>query len=220
LRERNPEYRERPTLGALVIATSNPAKLERFRTGLGEHFQVDLSSFADEGLEKTDEPYETARENARHKALTYYQQCRKPVIAVDEALFLDFLSPEKQPGIHVRRIGGGEEVSDEELLARVIRLLKKSPPENRWGRWHFAVCVVRSENQIAEGEFEEEIEFSTEPSSQKIPGYPLSRIGIRPEFGKPGSELSDEESKQADKNYMSKVREIISSAYGLPVDNF
>jgi len=220
MREGARENKEKPFLGDLVIATGNPAKLNRFKDGLGCQFDINLSSLNEQGLEKVEEPYMTARGNARHKALSYYRQCKKPVLSVDEALFLDFLPENEQPGVHVRRIGGGEEVSDDVLLSRVIDLLKKAPREKRRGRWNFAVCLVCSEDNIVEDQFEEELEFTTTPSPKTLPGYPLSRIGIRPEFGKPGSELSSAESAVADQRYMEMVGDVVRKAFGLAVDNF
>lgn len=210
------EKHEKPNIGQLVIATGNPAKFERYERGLKEYFDVKLSSLRDERLEKADEPFDTAEANARHKAQEYFKQCGKPVLAVDEALFLDFLPPDKQPGVHVRRIGGGEEVSDDELLARVLDLVKKAPADKRTGHWHFAVCIARGENDLGEVQFDIPYRFITEPSPKRLPGYPLSSIGIQEGlFSKPGSELDEEEYQQADALIMAKVAEAVRRAWGI-----
>lgn len=210
------EQKEKPHLGELVIATSNPAKFERYKRGLEEYFDVKLSSLRDEKLEKVDEPFDTAEENARHKARGYFKQCGKPVLAVDEALYLDFLPPDQQPGVAVRRIGGGEEVSDDELLARVLDLVKKAPADKRTGHWHFAVCIARGENVLREVQFDIPYRFITEPSPRRLPGYPLSSIGIQEGlFSKPGSELNEEECQRADASVMAKVAEAVRQAWGI-----
>lgn len=209
------EQRERPRLGELVIATGNPSKFERYRSILAENFDVKLTSLIDEELEKVDEPFDTAEENARHKALNYYRQCGKPVLSVDEALYVNFLPPDQQPGVHVRRIGGEEEVSDDELLARVLELVRKASVEKRTGRWHFDICIVRGENDIYETTSDAERRFITTPSDRRLPRYPLSSIMVQEEFGKPGSELTPEESARSDALLNAKVAEAVRQAWGI-----
>ncbi len=206
------EQREKPNIGELVVATGNPAKFERYAKGLKEYFDVQLSSLRDEHLKTVDEPFDTAEENARHKALEYFRQCGKPVLAVDEALYVDFLPADQQPGVHVRRFGGGEEVSDDELLTRVLELVKKAPANNRKGRWHFAVCLARGENDLREVQFDMPRLFITEPSPKRLPGYPLSSIGIQDGFDKPGSELDEKECQLADAILMAKVAAAVRKA--------
>lgn len=209
------EQREKSHIGELVIATGNPAKFERYAKGLKEYFDAKLSSLRDEHLEKVDEPFDTAEANARHKAQEYFKQCGKPVLAVDEALYLDFLPPDQQPGVAVRRIGGGEEVSDDELLARVLDLVKKAPADKRVGRWHFAICVVNREGSPIGVQHDLTTVFITEPSPVKAPGYPLSRIHIPEGFDRPKSELSASEHRRLDAELMAKVAEAVRQAMGI-----
>lgn len=215
MREGKFKRREKPNIGELVIATGNPSKFGRYQSILVENFDVKGTSLKDEELEKIDEPFDTAEANARHKALNYYRQCGKPVLSVDEALYVDFLPSDQQPGVHVRRIGGGEEVSDDELLARVLELVKKAPADKRTGRWHFGICIVRGENDIYETASDAERRFITTPSDRRLPRYPLSSIMVQDEFGKPGSELTPEESARSDALLNAKVAEAVRHAWGI-----
>ena len=63
---------------------------------------VGLDEF--EMKEKPGEAGETAEENAEIKAKFYIRRTGLPVLSEDESLFVDFLSADKQPGVHVRRI--------------------------------------------------------------------------------------------------------------------
>ncbi len=215
MKESKFEQREKPHIGELVVATGNPAKLERYRRGLTEHFDVKISSLRDESLEKVEEPFDTAEENARHKALEYFRQCGKPVLAVDEALYVDFLPADRQPGVHVRRFGGGEELSDEVLLSRVRDLVEAAPAEKRTGRFHFAICLARSEKDLIEINYDSPKRFSAHPSEKFRVGYPLGRMTITPGFDKPDSELDDIEYLRADKPLMEKVAAAIRLAWNI-----
>lgn len=218
------KQREKPHIGELVIATGNPAKFERYAKGLKEYFDVKLSSLRDEHLEKVDEPFDTAEENARHKAQEYFKQCGKPVLATDEALYLDFVTADQQPGARVRRSAlprsgmaeaGGEEVSDDELLARVLELVRNAPADKRTGRWHFAICVVNRDGRPMGVQHDLKMVFGTEPSPVKVPGYPLSRIHIPEGFDRPKSELSASEHRRLDAELMAKVAEAVRRAMGI-----
>lgn len=72
----------------------------------------------------------------------------KRVLSMDNALFLDGLRPEQQPGIHVRRIGGALAVNDEEQAD----FWKKTIGKNRIGDTRikivFETDALRKENLI------------------------------------------------------------------------
>ncbi len=101
----------------IVIATRNPAKKERYSRLLSGLANIILG-VDDLGIEgKPAEAGETAEQNAEIKARFYAEKTELPVLSEDEALFVDFLPASKQPGVHVRRVEGKDEVSDDELLA-------------------------------------------------------------------------------------------------------
>ncbi len=101
----------------LVIATRNRSKKERFG-GLFVKIVKEVLALDDFNIsEKPQEIGATADENAEIKARFYSQKLNLPVFSEDEALYVDFLLPEKQPGVFVRRINGRDESNDDELLS-------------------------------------------------------------------------------------------------------
>ena len=63
-------------------------------------------------------------ENAVIKAKAYYEISHIPTIALDEGLFLENISDEKQPGTHVRRVNN-RRLNDKEMIDYYISLVNK-----------------------------------------------------------------------------------------------
>jgi len=181
-------------LPILVIATRNQAKVR--------YYQVALASIAEQvtGLNdlgvsgKPEETGTTAGENARIKARFYAALTGLPVFCEDEALYADFLKPEQQPGVYVRRIDGVIESSDEGLLAHWERLLRDVEPGRRTGYWHIAYCLATPGGYVAVTEHDHPIKFYTlEPNRKRISGWPLSSIEGSVKLDHPHSERTSEE---------------------------
>ena len=93
-------------MNELVIATTNPAKLQQMRDAL-EPLDLCLSSLDDyPDMDKIciQENGKTAQENARIKATTYACELNATVLSMDSSLYLVGLPDINQPGIFVRRI--------------------------------------------------------------------------------------------------------------------
>ena len=58
----------------------------------------------------------TPLENARQKAIAYYQVFKMPVFSCDSGLYFDEVPDEIQPGVHVRNVNG-RCLSDDEMIA-------------------------------------------------------------------------------------------------------
>ena len=71
------------------------------------------------------ESADTAEENARIKALAYFAASGIPTFSLDAALRIEELPAERQPGVHVRRIGGAESATDAEMVDHYSALLEK-----------------------------------------------------------------------------------------------
>ena len=137
------------------------------------------------------------------------------VFSEDEALYVDFLSEEKQPGPHVRRINGIDEADDDQLLAYWEDIISEVPTDERTGRWHIAYCLALPTGQTATSGVDHPILFFSPPSETRIPGWPMSSIEGSVRFGKPNSEYTEEErtlSKEiAEEEILLKVKELIAS---------
>ncbi|MFH1162383.1 MAG: non-canonical purine NTP pyrophosphatase [Candidatus Jorgensenbacteria bacterium] len=118
----------------IVIATRNLAKKERFG-GLFVGMIKDIFVLDDFGItEKPQEHGTTAEENAEIKARFYSQKLNLPVFSEDEALYVDFLPMERQPGVFVRRIESKDEADDNTLLNYWEGIIAGAPKEKRTGR--------------------------------------------------------------------------------------
>src|SRR3989344_4795544 len=96
----------------LVMGTTNPAKIAQVRDALAPA-DIWVEGVTDEKLlPEVVEDGITVQENARKKATAYAKALGRTVISMDNALFLDGLAPEDQPGIHVRRVGGAIAAAD------------------------------------------------------------------------------------------------------------
>lgn len=177
----------------LLIATHNPAKLERYKTLLSDHKGVEAVGFEEIGVSlKVEETEPTALGNAVKKATEYAKAGNLPVLAIDEELFIDALPPEKQPGVNVRRIAGYE-ATDEELLQAVLDLLKGLPLEQRGYAWNFAIVLATPEGKMGTREVKLRGYFALKPKLPIRPGYPLSSLFYDPKLGKYHSEQTQEE---------------------------
>src|SRR3989338_10724264 len=112
----------------LIMGTTNQAKIAQMRDALVSA-GIQVEGVADKKLlPEVVEDGTTVQENARKKATAYAKALGQTVISMDNALFFDGLAPADQPGIHVRRIGGGKAATDEEVLDHPL-----APVGSLWG---------------------------------------------------------------------------------------
>ena len=109
----------------LIYGTTNKAKIAYMRehiTPLG----IEILSLNDVNAPQLniDESGDSPLENARIKALAYHHVLRKPVFSCDSALYIDGLDAARQPGAHVRSVGG-RELSDEEAIEHFSALARE-----------------------------------------------------------------------------------------------
>lgn len=132
----------------LLYGTGNPAKLAAMAhrlAGLG----IELIGLRDLPTPPpaVAEDGRTPLENARKKALAYYEAFRMPVFSCDSGLYFDNVPEEEQPGVHVRTVGG-KTLTDEEMLAHYAGLAKKHGKLT--ARYKNAICLVLGPGQVHE----------------------------------------------------------------------
>ena len=127
----------------LLYGTGNPAKLSSMKR-IVKKLGMELIGLKDLDCESPDVP-ETGRtplENARQKALAYYDAFHIPVFSCDSGLYFDGIPDDIQPGVHVRTIEG-KRLTDVEMIAYY------SDPARRYGnlraRYKNAICLVLDE---------------------------------------------------------------------------
>lgn len=168
----------------ILYGTGNPAKFSSMQSRL-EKLDIELISLNDlkaEGITipEVSEDGNTPLENARQKALAYYQAFKIPVFSCDSGLYFDNVPDEVQPGVHVRNVNG-KCLSDEEMMEHYAGIVNKYG--NLTARYRNAICFVMDENHIYEAmdpsmESEKFILTDIPHSTIRKKGFPLDCMSI------------------------------------------
>ncbi|HEU4781826.1 MAG TPA: RdgB/HAM1 family non-canonical purine NTP pyrophosphatase [Ktedonobacterales bacterium] len=136
----SPESALPPKSPCLLLATTNPHKIEELRAILaGLPYQ--LVSPSDIGLAlEIEETGTTFAENAMLKATAWADAADMLTLAEDSGLEIDALGGE--PGIYSAR-WAGEGVSYEERFCILLGRLADVPAERRTARYHAAMVIAR-----------------------------------------------------------------------------
>lgn len=108
----------------VLLGTTNPSKVERFKTFLSEY---DVKFYTLQDLNITDEPEEqgqTPEENAVLKA-KFYGKYFNSVICNDSGLYFHGLelNDKRQPGLNIRTPNGCQRLNDEESVDFYSKLI-------------------------------------------------------------------------------------------------
>lgn len=183
-------------MNKIIVGTRNEAKVKQIRGALsslryeieGLPTNIKLPDVIEDGT--------TPQENARKKVMAYSRILDGVVMSMDNALYLDDLPDDQQPGMNVRKINGRvDRPTDQELLDHYIRVVKTLGARVN-GRWEFAICIAKAGTILGETTIMSPRVFIPSPSSKMVPGYPLESIQIDPGSGKYISEMTPEESDQ------------------------
>ena len=168
----------------LLYGTGNPAKLSAMRNRL-EQLDMELIGLNDlraEGkfIPEVIEDGNTPLENARLKAMAYYEAFQIPVFSCDSGLYFDNVPDEVQPGVHVRNVNG-KSLSDDEMIDYYSGLGKKYG--NLVARYRNAICFVMDDTHIYEAmepsmESEKFILTDKPHSTIRKEGFPLDSISL------------------------------------------
>lgn len=138
----------------------------------------------------------SAQENARKKSLAYAAVLQLPVLSLDNALYLDNLPDDQQPGVDTRSVPGVKgRASDEQLLTYYVQRIAQLGGQTT-GRWEFGACIADAQGHLFETTIVSPRLFASIPSPRIIAGYPLESIQIDPETGKYISEMTEAEQDQ------------------------
>ena len=179
----------------LLYGTGNPAKLNAMKkrlSGVG----ITLVGLKDLGCEipEVDEDGKTPLENARKKAVAYFEAFRIPVFSCDSGLYIDGVPENEQPEVHVRRVNG-KVLSDEQMIVHYSSLAKKYG--NPTARYRNAICFVADEKHIYEA-MEPSMGSSafvltSKPYPVMKKGFPLDSLSVDIKTGKYYYELTGNE---------------------------
>ncbi|MDO4303128.1 MAG: non-canonical purine NTP pyrophosphatase [Bacillota bacterium] len=179
----------------LLYGTGNPAKIAAMKRRLSE-LDIEIIGLRDLGkdIPKVVEDGSTPLENARKKALKYYEAFKMPVFSCDSGLYIDEIPGELQPGIHVRTING-KYLTDEEMLEYYSGLARKYG--DLTARYRNAICLVLDNEHIYQA-MEESMAsqpFIITSVSHSIhkEGFPLDSLSIDIKSGKYYYDLEHDE---------------------------
>ena len=131
----------------LLIATTNPGKLEEIRTFLSD-LPLELVSLKDVGITTSvEETGKTFEENAILKAKTYAELSGLVTLADDGGFEIDALHGE--PGVKSHRwVHNDRDSSDEELIAYTFTRMRDLPEKKRGARLTLVLALVSPESPI------------------------------------------------------------------------
>ena len=168
----------------LLFGTGNPAKLSVMQerlASLGIEL-IGLQDLKEKGvvIPSVPENGATPLENARQKAMAYFEAFHMPVFSCDSGLYLDGVPEEIQPGVHVRTVNGVT-LSDEQMIDYYSGLAKKYGKLT--ARYKNAICFVKDETHIYEAmepsmESEQFLIVETPHSSIRKKGFPLDSLSV------------------------------------------
>jgi len=168
----------------LLLATSNPHKLEEFRTIFSD-MPLRLLSLNDVQLNvDVEETGNTFAENAELKAQAYAQMSHMLTLADDSGLEIDALGG--VPGVHSARYLG-RETSYEERFRVILDQLNGLPQEQRSARFRCVIALAEPSQKIylVEGI----VEGVIAESPRGTHGFGYDPIFFLPELGKTFAEL-------------------------------
>lgn len=186
----------------LLFGTGNQAKLNVMKRRLAgmEIELIGLKDLKAEGnyIPEVTESGSTPLENARIKALSYYEAFHMPVFSCDSGLYFEEVPEKLQPGIHVRNVNG-KWLTDEEMVAYYTGLVKKYG--NLTAEYRNAICFVADREHIYES-MEQDL-YSKKfiltdkaHSAVRKKGFPLDSISIDLKTGKYFYDLSEDALEQ------------------------
>lgn len=177
----------------ILFGTTNPEKIQRIRNML-VGLPVDIVDTITLGMQvDITEDGATPEENARIKALAYYEASRMPSLSIDAGLFIDGLPDEQQPGVLVRRIGVGEkEASDEDMLTYYVNLINGLGGQTT-GEWTLGIALALDHKKIYSQSFSSRSLFVAKPSTSMIQGAPLRSLQVDPDTRKYFSDMTPAE---------------------------
>lgn len=133
---------------SLVIATSNPHKVEEIGAVLGQ-LGIECLPLGDAGVPEPKEDGATFEENARIKARAYAKALGRTVLADDSGLEVDALGG--APGVHsayYAGVGATRAERDAANNARLLRELAGVPDAKRSARFVCVLCIARPDGTI------------------------------------------------------------------------
>lgn len=165
----------------ILYGTTNPSKVKYMKRMLdGLHIELISLNNINLNVKNIDESGNNPLQNAKIKAFAYYKAAKMPVFSCDSGLYIEGLSKEEQPGVHVRRVN--EKVLNDEEMIDYYSKLSERLGGKAIARYENAICLVFDEKHIFEYDGEEiageKFIISSKPHCKRHDGFPLDSLSI------------------------------------------
>lgn len=184
-------------MNTLLLATSNPAKIDEIRWYLHD-IPLKLVSLQDIGCAPdAPETGSTFKENALMKATYYRIKTGLPVLTDDGGIEIDALDGE--PGVDSHRwISKDQDDADEDLISYLYMRMADIPLEKRGAQMRLVLCLqlVDGKSFYSEGIIRGII--AVKPTTLRTKGFPYRSVFYLPQIQKyyNHEELTKEESQK------------------------
>jgi XTP/dITP diphosphohydrolase len=177
----------------ILIATSNPGKIRDF-AGAASHHGIEVAGIPNfSSIPPVVEDGATFEANARRKAEAYSRHVPgQVVIADDSGLEVDALGG--APGVHSARYAADEphaaesNTDDDDNNAKLIREIRRLPPDKRTGRFVCWIAAARDGQTLAV--FEGKAEGIIQETPRGSNGFGYDPLFFFPQIGKTFAELT------------------------------
>ena len=195
----------------ILLGTTNAGKTIEIRSALAP-LGLETVTPADLGIVgEPDESFPTLEENARSKALFYFERAGGvPTLAEDTGLYVEALKDEL--GVKTRRWGAGPDATDAEWLAYFLRRMERE--ENRAAKFVAVVAYRDAEGNDHVFESEARGTILREPQATPLPGLPVSSVFVPEEYDVAFSALTHEQKAAVSHRgrALAKLREYMERA--------
>ena len=177
----------------LLFATTNKAKSQRFNKGL-EKENIEIVTLSDLNIDiDVEENGESATQNALIKARAYAKLVDMPVMAMDDALYIENIPEDKQPGMYVRRVGG-KRLTDQEMIEYYTNLATENGDNGRLtAKWIYGLAIIKDNKEYTYTWNKENFYIVDKPHHIVKEGYPLYSISINKKLNKYFPEITEED---------------------------
>ena len=183
----------------VLFATTNPAKVKKYADELAKR-GIELKTIKDIGINlNIEENGKNAIENAYIKAKAYYDKTGITTIGMDNNLYIEGLTQDKQPGTHVRRVNG-KELTDDEMLEYYTNLVHKYGGRLT-AKWVYGMVIYNGKEEKEYSWSKSNFYLVDKPCEKRNPGYSLDSMSIMPECNKYFVDLTKEDRDKDKKNY-------------------
>lgn len=196
----------------ILLATHNEGKIKRYKALFKDIKNLKILTLKDlEVSLKVDEPFGTPLENSAHKARQYGEHTNLATIAIDEAVLTNFLPDNQQPGVFVRRLSRGKDLSDVEVLKKWKEIFLRHPKADKKFIWDFRLSYYQPKNKDLQTVGATQINTVAREFSNIInPGYPMSSFLVPEGLDRPYSTLDEDDSLSVDKKNLKPFFDFIN----------